>query len=153
MFSKRWNKNERHIVSTTLIFWLSVKYVNNPKELIHLFYFDIEIWDALRNLVPFAQFKKPEKHQCRRLLLVKLQAKACNFTNNNTLPWVLCTFFKLHKWYQIAERITYVEQGTLFWNIQENTTYYLWIKIDSRERHFNITEPSFLHSLMDVRLS
>ena len=149
MFTRRWNKNGRHTVSTILIFWLSVKYVNNPKELIHLLYFDIEIWDPLRNLVPFVQFKKPEKHQRRRLLLV-----ACNFTNNNNLLWVLFTFFKLYKWYQIAERITYVEQqGTLLWNIQENTIYYLWIKIDSRERHFNITEPSFLQSLMDVRLS
>ena len=25
----------------------------------------------------------------------------------NTPPWVLFTFFKLYKWYQIAQRITY----------------------------------------------
>ena len=40
------------------------------------------------------------------LLLVKLQALACNFTKSYT-PWVFFTFFKLHKWYQIAQRITY----------------------------------------------
>ena len=32
---------------------------------------------------------------------------ACNFTKNNTLPWVFFTFFKLYKWYQIAQRTTY----------------------------------------------
>ena len=40
------------------------------------------------------------------LLLVKLQAKACNVTKSNTPPWMFCTFFKLYKWYQIAQRIT-----------------------------------------------
>ena len=36
------------------------------------------------------------------LILVKLQA----FTKINTPPWVFFTFFKLYKWYQIAQRIT-----------------------------------------------
>ena len=40
------------------------------------------------------------------LLLVKLQASACNFTKSNTPPWVFFTFFKLYKWHQIAQRIT-----------------------------------------------
>ena len=35
------------------------------------------------------------------LLIVKLQAKA-------TPPWVFSTFYKLYKWYQIAQRITNV---------------------------------------------
>ena len=30
-----------------------------------------------------------------------------NFTKTNTLPWVYLTFFKLHKWCQIAQSITY----------------------------------------------
>ena len=29
------------------------------------------------------------------LILVKLQAGACNFTKMNTPPWVFCTFFEL----------------------------------------------------------
>ena len=41
------------------------------------------------------------------LILIKLQAKACNFTKINTPPWVFFTFFKLYKWYQIAQRTTY----------------------------------------------
>ena len=32
---------------------------------------------------------------------------ACNFTKINTPPWVFFTFFKLYKWYQIAQRTTY----------------------------------------------
>ena len=44
------------------------------------------------------------------LILIKLQAKACNFTKINTPPWVFFTFFELYKWYQIAQRITYSKQ-------------------------------------------
>ena len=42
------------------------------------------------------------------LILVKLQALGCNFTKISTLPWMFFTFFKLCKWYQIEQRITYV---------------------------------------------
>ena len=38
------------------------------------------------------------------LLLVKLQA--CNFPKSDTPPWVFFTFFKLYKWYQIAQNMT-----------------------------------------------
>ena len=40
------------------------------------------------------------------LILVKLQASACNFTKINSPPWVFFTYFKLYKWYQIAQRTT-----------------------------------------------
>ena len=40
------------------------------------------------------------------LILVKLQASTYNFTEINTPPWVFFTFFKLYKYYQIAQRIT-----------------------------------------------
>ena len=32
---------------------------------------------------------------------------ACNFTKNNTPPWVLFTLFKLYKWSQIVQCITF----------------------------------------------
>ena len=32
----------------------------------------------------------------------------CNFTKSNTPPWVIFLFFKLYKWYQIVESITYI---------------------------------------------
>ena len=41
------------------------------------------------------------------LLLVKLQANACNFTKSNTPPWVFFTFFKLYEWYEIAQSTAY----------------------------------------------
>ena len=65
------------------------------------------IGDALRDLVPFVQLKKCKNTHRGVLLLVKLQALACNFTKSNTLPWM---FFKLYKCYQIAQRTTYVLQ-------------------------------------------
>ena len=42
------------------------------------------------------------------LLLVKFQTSATSFTKSNTPPWVFFTFFKLYKWYQIAQRTTNV---------------------------------------------
>ena len=42
--------------------------------------------DALRDLVPFAQFKKREKHPWR----------SATFSKSETSPWLFFTFFKLH---------------------------------------------------------
>ena len=42
---------------------------------------------ALRDSVPFVQFKNREKHPWRSVtLVVKLQVKVCNFTKSNTPP-------------------------------------------------------------------
>ena len=30
------------------------------------------------------------------------------FTKSNSAPWLFFTFFKVYKWYQIAQRITYM---------------------------------------------
>ena len=60
--------------------------------------FSKNICDALRDLVPFAQFKQRENTHGGERLLVKLQAEACNFTRKNIPPWVFFTFFKLYKW-------------------------------------------------------
>ena len=51
--------------------------------------------------------------RCATLLHNTLQPhtaklKPCNFTKSNTTPWVFFTFFKLYKWHQIAQNITYV---------------------------------------------
>ena len=49
------------------------------------------------------------------LLLVKLQANACNFTRSKTPPWVFFTFFKLYEWHQIAQSTTkYCVWGNFF---------------------------------------
>ena len=47
-------------------------------------------YGALRDLVPFVQFKTHEKYPWWSV--------NCNFTKINTPPWVLFTFLKLHKW-------------------------------------------------------
>ena len=47
------------------------------------------------------------------LLLVKL--KACNVTKSNTPPWVFFTIFKLYKWYQIAQNISYDHDIDMAW--------------------------------------
>ena len=48
------------------------------------------------------------------MLPLKLQAKACNFTESNTPPWVFFTFLKLHKWYQISQSILYSKIEVLY---------------------------------------
>ena len=61
------------------------------------------------------------------LLLVKLQASACNFTKNNTLPWVFFTLLKLYEWYQIAQSATYYFFGyfiALLFIFKSGTPYF-----------------------------
>ena len=54
------------------------------------------IWDAFRDLEPFAQFKKCKKHpRSVTFSIVKFHTEAFNFTKSNTPPWVLVTFFRL----------------------------------------------------------
>ena len=58
---------------------------------------DIDLLDALRDLVPLVQLKKREKHPWRSVTFSKVVF---------TPQWMFFTFFKLYKWYQIAQRIT-----------------------------------------------
>ena len=60
------------------------------------------ICDALRNFLPFAQFKKREQHPWRSVTFTKVAG-----LQRNTPPEAFFTFFKLYKWYQIAQNITY----------------------------------------------
>ena len=57
-----------------------------------------QLSDVLRNLVQFLRFKKREKHAWRSV----------TFGKSNTPSWMFFTFFKLYKWYQIAQNITYI---------------------------------------------
>ena len=54
------------------------------------------IWSHLYNL------KNVKNTDSGVLLFVKLQV-----TKSNIPPWVFFTFFKLYKWYEIVQRITY----------------------------------------------
>ena len=51
--------------------------------------------DTFGDLLPFVQFKNVKNTHEGVLILVKLQASACNFTKINTPPLVFFTFFKL----------------------------------------------------------
>ena len=56
----------------------------------------IMIYYALRDLIPFVQFKKRKKHPWRSV-------------NFSKVAWVFFMFFKLYECYQIAQCITYAE--------------------------------------------
>ena len=84
---------------------------SRPRFLMHLFN-DVHlicICGVLLGLVPFVLFKKREKHPWRSGNF----STVAGFTKSNTLPWVFFTFFKLHKWYQIAESITLYYRNAL----------------------------------------
>ena len=59
---------------------------------------------ALHDLVSFVQFKIRKKNPWKSFTFSKVAT--CYFTKSNTPPWVFFTFFKLCKWYQIAQHIT-----------------------------------------------
>ena len=68
------------------------------------------------------------------LLLVKLQALACNFTTSSTSPWLFFAFFIFYKWYQIAQRIT---------NLHILCRVQLSILVSLRTKFFSVAFPSF----------
>ena len=57
-----------------------------------------DICDALRDLVAFVQCKKSEKHPWTSVNFSKVAGLKHFFT-----------FFKLYKWYQIAQRTTFLQ--------------------------------------------
>ena len=46
--------------------------------------------------------------------MVKLQAETCKITKSFTPPWAFLMFFKLHKWYQIAQSVSYLQTVGIF---------------------------------------
>ena len=86
-------------------YWYNFKNVKNTHGgvlLLVRYHFNKVIWYYLYN------FKNLKNIHGRALLLLKFQAEACNFTKNNTRPWIFFRFLKLYKWYKIAQSITYV---------------------------------------------
>ena len=77
-----------------------------------------EIWYYLYNL------KNMKNTYGGVLILVKLQAEACDFTKINTPPWVFFKFFKSYKWYKIAQRTTFCFD---VWNSFEHVLRYFII--------------------------
>lgn len=62
--------------------------------------------DASHNLVSFSQFKKGKNTYGVGLFLVKLE--------HNGPPSVFFMFFKLQKWYKIAQNVTNIKAALLY---------------------------------------
>ena len=95
----------KQYTGTFFIFLLLFQVLSYPQQLL-LLMFDIYvvrcvIWYHSHN------FKNMKNTHGGVLILVKLQASACNITKINTPPWVFFTFLKWYKWYQIVQRTTY----------------------------------------------
>ena len=56
--------------------------------------------------------------------------ETCNFIKSNTPPWVFFTLFKLYKWNQIAQLITYRETDKIARVANELQLSYLHEKSD-----------------------
>ena len=72
----------------------------------------VNVRDALRDLVPFVQFKKREKQPWIVLLLVKLQALAWHFTKSNILS---CVFFHVFQLVQMV--LNYAKHNILLYTV------------------------------------
>ena len=77
------------IVSPVFIASLNITLVKWTRKIFKSLY----IWDALRDWVSFALFKKREKQSWRNVTLVKLQGKAYNFDKSSTTPWIFFSRF------------------------------------------------------------
>ena len=93
--------------------------------------------DALRDLVPFAQFKKREKHPWMSITFSKVAG--FYFTKSNAPLWVFFTFFKLYKWYQIAHHIIHINLLVNNFNHVCSTGFNI---VDIRKRFFRINYES-----------
>ena len=96
-------------------------------------------YDLIGNMRGFSWFgtictiqKHNEKTHGGVLLLVKLQAEACHFTKTDTLTWMFFTFFKLYKFYQIAQSIIYHESLRVLWDVQ------IWAQTKENECQRNL---------------
>ena len=83
-----------------------------------------KICDALSDLIPFVQYKKREKHPWRSVNFCKV----AGFTKINTPPWVFFTFFKLYKWYQIAQQTKNMHRSKIIDspNLQQLKFWFVW---------------------------
>ena len=80
-------------------------------------------------------------HLCDLKNVEITHAEACNITKSNTPPWVFFTFFKLQKWYQIAQSVSvetsfslfrYHKLKVLFYiiNTRNELVYYQFVPLD-----------------------
>ena len=96
----------------------------------------------------FYNFKNVKNTLGGLLLLVKLQSEACNFTKDNTDPWVFFTFFKLYKWYQIAQSITNVPKFlSMKWaHLEFDVLFLYFVRECSATNYKPFFTKIFLHS-------
>ena len=62
------------------------------------------------------------------ILLVNLLAEACSFTKEYPPLWMFFPFFKLYKWYQIAQSIVYAKIDD-FEGSKEFTVHILYVGV------------------------
>ena len=70
-------------------------------------------WNSLRNVHFSNSFVCPQPFVELYFVFKLCFAEACNLTKNSTPPWVFFKFFKLCKWYQIAQNVTLEQNKTL----------------------------------------
>ena len=87
---------------------------------------NIYICGALRNWHHLYNLKNVKNSYGGVLILVRLQAEVGNFTEINIPPWVLFTFFKLYKWYQMAQCISYRKLNLLL----TSSIYFVFLSLE-----------------------
>ena len=101
-------------------------------------------------LLPFIKDYKVLPSLSFDILPTKNLMQACNFTKSNTHPWVFFTFFKLYKWYQIAQRITYMYYTYIF---ESATLLKVTLLHGCFSRFLNCTNGTKLHNASHMKMS
>ena len=78
------------------------------------------------------------------------------YTKSNTPPWVFFTFFKLYKWYQIAQRITYMSWVIdKSWLMQESpglkSDWFMLIRLFSKKKRNFLLKMYFSRFFPQIR--
>ena len=98
------------------------------------------IWDALRDMVPFVQFKKHKRTPVDECYFW-WSCRACNFTKSNTSPWVFFTFLNCKNGTK-SRKASHIEKYTTL--IQQNN--FQWLKNRAFGTYPTFSELTFLTS-------
>ena len=95
------------MISSVTKLQVSLKILKYLLPLIYLIYLVCSVMTAAI-LYHLHNLKNVRKNHTGALLLVKMPPEKCDFTKNNSRPWIFFALFNLYKWYQIAPSTIYL---------------------------------------------
>ena len=107
---------------------------------------DIDKCVSLRNLVPFEQFQKREKHPWRSVTFSNFKGFSLELYEKYHSSICIFPVFKLYKWHQIAQRITN-NFGLQVWTFKRPWYIFSTSRLTSFRTHSNVYNGTFSDNL------